>query len=257
MSMKSIFSASIFSALLGLQTDASTQQSEPKQESQADRSVLLLYTKQEYSQVEDYIEATWGKIAGYYHEKESDGIHVDIALIEPAPERDYYTLITIGVGAYKMPVPQDILEDENIYQTPYMELIIHLPKDWDFSDLTDENIYWPIRLLKKSARYPLYENTFIGDGHSLGQEEPYATSVKFSNVLLEYAFADEENLARVRLSDDKTIVFYQLCPIYGDELQYKIENGCDALLEQFEEQGYVYPHVVDPKRKVLCPSAGV
>lgn len=239
---------SMFSALLGLRKDSSTQ-SGHEQDSGADDGKLLLYTEQEYNKVECYIEETWGEIAGVYHEKQSDGIHVDVALIEPTSDRDYWTLVTIGVGALKMPVPQEVLK--NTYQTPYMELLIHLPKEWDFTDITEENTYWPIRLLKRCARYPLYENTYIGDGHSIGQDEPYTTSVKFSNVLLEYAFADEENLARVRLGDDKTVVFYQLCPIHDDELQYKIEHGCDALLEQFEKQGYFYPHVVNPKRKSL------
>ena len=46
----------------------------------------------------------------------------------------------------------------------------------------------------------------------------------------------------------KTINFYEIVPLYPEELQYKIENGADALFELFEEKGIPYK-VLDLNRK--------
>jgi hypothetical protein len=44
--------------------------------------------------------------------------------------------------------------------------------------------------------------------------------------------------------------FYQMLPLYEDEMKYKVEHGAEALLEKFKE---TYPNgefgVLDIKRK--------
>lgn len=47
-----------------------------------------------------------------FHEIVSPDIHIDVAIIEPTPERNYYTLVTMGMGAHRMSVPLS-LEGEN------------------------------------------------------------------------------------------------------------------------------------------------
>ena len=46
----------------------------------------------------------------------------------------------------------------------------------------------------------------------------------------------------------KVINFYEIIPMYPEELQFKMENGADALFEKFEEKGIQY-RVVDINRR--------
>ena len=62
----------------------------------------------------------------------------------PSDERDYYTLVTMGMGAHRMNVPEELAE----YKLERAELAIALPPDWklDEESLKDELWYWPIGL---------------------------------------------------------------------------------------------------------------
>ena len=73
-------------------------------------------------------------------------IHVDICVVPPSEERDYCTLVTMGMGAHRMNVPEELAE----YKLERAELAIALPADWklDQESMKDEKWYWPIRLLK-------------------------------------------------------------------------------------------------------------
>ena len=60
------------------------------------------------------------------HELVSPDIHIDICVIPPRKEHEYYTLVTMGMGAFKMPVP----EDDEYEDLKRAELLVNLPSDW-------------------------------------------------------------------------------------------------------------------------------
>ena len=95
-----------------------------------------------------------------FHEIASPDIHVDICIVPPTEERDYYTLVTMGMGAHRMNVPEELAE----YKLERAELAIALPADWklDQESMKDEKWYWPIRLLKSLARLPIGSDTWLG-----------------------------------------------------------------------------------------------
>ena len=39
-----------------------------------------------------------------------DGFHVYICVVPPSKERDYCTLVTMGMGAHRMNVPEELAE---------------------------------------------------------------------------------------------------------------------------------------------------
>ena len=45
-----------------------------------------------------------------FHEILSPDIHVDIYIMKPTPERNYYVLSTFGMGAHRMNVPEELAE---------------------------------------------------------------------------------------------------------------------------------------------------
>ena len=111
------------------------------------------YTQEEMEAVEEHIAAHFGPVENVFHELVSPDIHVDICVVEPSAERDYYTLVTMGMGAHRMKVPEELAE----YKLERAELAIALPPDWklDEESLKDERWYWPIGLLKVLARLPI------------------------------------------------------------------------------------------------------
>ena len=66
-----------------------------------------LYTEEEMSAVEQHIQKTFGTFERVFHELVSPDIHVDICMVPPVEGRDYYTLVTMGMGAHRMNVPKD------------------------------------------------------------------------------------------------------------------------------------------------------
>ena len=118
------------------------------------------------SAIEQHIKTTFGEFENVFHELVSPDIHVDICLVPPAEERDYYTLVTMGMGAHRMNVPEELAE----YKLERAELAIALPPDWklDEESLKDERWYWPIGLLKALARLPTAGGTRPGLGPTMG-----------------------------------------------------------------------------------------
>ena len=67
-----------------------------------------MYTEKEMQTVEKHIEKYYGKFKEVFHELVSPDIHVDICIIPPAKKRNYYILATLGMGAHKINVPEEL-----------------------------------------------------------------------------------------------------------------------------------------------------
>ena len=91
-----------------------------------------VYTEEQLAMIEDHIEMYFGEIKNVFHELLSPDIHVDISVIAPSPEKNFWTLITTGMGAHKMNVPQ------GAEQLSRAELVVTLPPEWDLQNSTNE-----------------------------------------------------------------------------------------------------------------------
>jgi len=198
-----------------------------------------LYTSEELDAVESHIEKFFGKVEKVFHELYSPDIHCDVELIDPTPERNYYTLVTVGMGAHRMNIPERLLSNG----IDRAELIICLPPDWDFKS-KDDNYTWPLNLIKYLARLPGDNNTWLGYGHTVPTGKLAANTDLSGCILLGIQDAPE-GAAVCALPDAEQILFYQVIPLYEEEMNFKVENGTDALLEYMED----VDHVVDIKRQ--------
>ena len=190
--------------------------------------MVAVYTEKEIKTIESHIEKFFGKYKNVLHEIVSPDIHVDICVIEPTKKRNYYTLVTMGMGAHKMNVPSE-LESDKIDRA---ELLITLPSDWDLQS-SDETAYWVTRWLKVMARLPIEHDTWLGWGHTVPNGEPFAENTKLSGMLVTMPHFFGEKSTSCKLPDKDIVCFYQLIPLYEDEMQFKIDNGAGSLLELF------------------------
>jgi hypothetical protein len=188
-----------------------------------------------------------------FHELISDTVHIDVHIIPPTEEQNFYTLITTGMSDRPMNVPQEAIEVRG--DVRYAELLICLPSDWrlEESDLEHDENYWPIGTLKFLARFPHLYDTWLGSGHTVPNGDPpvpFAENVGFSGVIMvpPVGFGDEFTSVVVR--PDKTVHFYALIPLYQEEMDYKLKYGADALLELLDEIGV--SELLEPNRKNVC-----
>lgn len=202
-----------------------------------------VYTEEEMEAVEGHIEQYFGEVENVFHEIVSPDIHVDICIVPPTEERDYYTLVTMGMGAHRMNVPEELAE----YKLERAELAIALPADWklDRQSMQDERWYWPIRLLKVLARLPIASDTWLGFGHTMDNEEDFAENTKLCAAILTGPQSTEEGGEVGTLPGGEEVNFYQVIPLYRDELEYKMEHDADALLDKMNGISFV----VNPTRQ--------
>jgi hypothetical protein len=201
---------------------------------------LILYSEKDEEEVVECIKEDYGEFQNVLHEVVSTDIHLDLALIPPQEDRDYYTLCTIGAGAYRMEIERDIRTGYHLSE--HSEYIMYLPSDWklDGESLKEEDNYWPIRLLNNTARIPVWNETWFTMGHTVGSEdgEPYSEKYPYNSAILTYPapfVATRED--KCNLSSGKTILFHHVLPITQEELEFKNENGTAALLERIFPEG--------------------
>ena len=202
-----------------------------------DSSASEVYTAQEMEAIEGHIQKYFGKFENVFHELGSPDIHVDICVVPPSENRNYYTLVTMGMGAHRMNVPTELAE----YKLERAELAIALPGNWKLKheDLKNERWYWPIRLLKTLARLPIASDTWLGFGHTMDNEEDFAKDTKLCAAILTGPQDTEDGSEVCILPGGEEVNFYQVLPLYREELEYKMAHDADALLDKMNGISFV------------------
>ena len=170
-----------------------------------------------------------------FDEIESEVIHRDVFFIKANEERPYHILLSCGMSALPMKVPED---EES---SPYAEVVFLLPKEWNlnYESFDDEHNYWPIRLMKELMMLPHPDETWLGFGHTYGHEEDeeFAEGIGFKAVMLAHSMELSEDFTQIEMGDDQVVTIYSLIPLYPEELEFKKQNGTVALLERFDHFG--------------------
>lgn len=198
-----------------------------------------LYEEDELDAVEEHIKEYYGDFPTVFHEIASPDIHCDICIVPPDDERNYYTLLTMGMGAHLMDIPDELSAEENARA----ELLICLPPDWKVGENSEE-WFWPISLLKNLARLPINCDTWLGWGHSVDHRQPFADSTELSGSLLIYPENVEDGAETCVLPNGDTVNFFEVIPIYREEMNFKIDHDTKALLEKMSNVS----HIVDINR---------
>ena len=209
--------------------------------SSAESNEPELYTDDEMSAIEQHINRTFGEFDYVFHELVSPDIHVDICMVPPAEERNYCTLVTMGMGAHLMNVPEELSD----YRLERAELAIALPPEWklDKESMNDERWYWPVRLLKDMARLPILSDTWLGWGHTMDNQKPFSEDTGLCAAILVGLQNVKDDCCFCPLPDGSEVNFYQVIPLYRQELEYKLEHDAGALIEQMEDVDFVvYPN---------------
>lgn len=196
---------------------------------------VYLYKNSELEKIEAFIENEYGHFEEVIHELVSPDIHLDIAIVPPNEYQPYYKLVTMGAGAYKMNVPRELKS----YKLEYAEYVIFLPKEWDIKS-DKEEYYWAIRQLKNIARLPINTDSWLAYGHTITANEDYspvAENTEFNSfVLINSINKNNEIVNPLKIGLFKQINFYQMFPLYREEVDYKMENSLEELINKFSDE---------------------
>lgn len=208
-----------------------------------DDSDLDFYEEDEMDAIEEHIKEYYGDFPTVFHEIASPDIHCDICIVPPSEEKNYYMLITMGMGAHIMDIPDELDPSED----GRAELLICIPPDWKVGENSEE-WFWPIALLKNLARLPINTNSWLGWGHSVDNQTNYADNTELCGSLLLYPENVPDGAESCTLPNGDTVKFYEVLPIYREEMNFKIHNGTKALLEQMRNVS----HILDIDRPNCC-----
>lgn len=181
-----------------------------------------------------------------FHEFVSDLVHIDVHVVPPTPDRNYFTLVTSGMSDMAMSPPEEYAE------YVYAELMMCLPPDWPFNEegSGELEVYWPVELLKFLARFPHEFETWFAESHTVPNGESferYASNTDFCAILFANPKTTPAEFAQLQVDENKTINFLAVIPLYLTEIKLALKDGSDALFELLEANGVT--EVLDLNRK--------
>jgi hypothetical protein len=163
---------------------------------------------------------------------------ITIHVIPASEDRSFITLFTSGMSAKRMKTPRR----SESYQ--FAELFIQLPKDWKYTDLNDPYWNWPITWLRKIARHPHENRTWLGGEMTIIADQdppqPFAKGIPFTSMLLMAEFS-------TMTSKGEHLRFYRLVPLFTEERDLEIRQGLAPLMNAFDREST--PFIVDVHRK--------
>lgn len=186
---------------------------------------FFYYDSDDKKKVYEHVVKYFGEVDTYYSAKEDDLVQADLCIIKPKKNKNYYTIVTIGMGSYKMNVPDD-LEDLNLSR---IELVMYLPATWSFES-SDINFIWPLKLIKQLTTYAKEHSTFLTLSEVINCNRPLAKNTYLQGVTLSFIKNVDKKAAKCILDTDEVVNFYQIIPLYLEEMEYKKEFGHNAFM---------------------------
>ena len=179
----------------------------------------MRYSENERIEIIKFIEENFGKVEEIY-EVGYGNFSLDVAQINPTKEKPYYTIITLGMGEYKM------YNQNNENFSSFAELMISLPPDWNFDD---KNYTWAIDELIQLTYIPFTYFFAYEWGHLENNFEPFSSNTKLSALTILYPEMKKENSGLLKL-ENRNLQFYQIVPLYDEEYTFALKNGMKNLL---------------------------
>ena len=197
---------------------------------------LELYTQVQLKAVKEHIEQCFGPIYLQVEDSQTDHIKCDIDIIKPSENQEgaCQYLVTKGMGAHKMPVPDEF----KALNLDRAELYLALASDWNLES-EEEQENWPITLLSVLSRLPFVYDSWMAQGHiiSFPQDEDYAPGTNYAGAILLNPAQDSSY--GLELDNLGHINFYQVVLLYQEEIDYAEQYSARTLMKLMDKSAYV------------------
>lgn len=194
--------------------------------------------------VEQHLAERVGEAISVFHEILSDRVHIDVHLVPPAGERDFWVLFTTGMSGLPMTLPEAFAAQGH---PAHAELVLLLPQGWfgetGLHDLrlgSEPHVYWPIGFTKLLARLPHDYKTWLSYGHSIPNGDPAAplddsTRCVGAVIVPPLGLLDAPEDWVVHAPDGRTVQLLSPLFVYADELDFKVRHGFDAFADLLDQ----------------------
>ena len=203
---------------------------------------------QNLREITNHIENFFGPNFFVLHEKESALVHIDINVVLPTPDRPCYTLLSSGMSDRFMKVPRGLAK------LALAEVCLCLPKDWPISQKdmgwATSEFFWPIKALLQVARYPHLHETWLAQGHTIGDIErpdPVDPAGRFVGLFLLEPMTFPKGADQLFAESGLEIRYLAIVPLLREELAFKLEHGAQALAGQLSAANVT--ELLDPQRQ--------
>jgi hypothetical protein len=180
-------------------------------------------------QIRSHVERYIGRIDRVFPGDPANGT-ADVLHVKPVDSRPYHTLVTAGMSSLAMPVPPEVTAPHRL------ELMMTLPEGWKpDTDLADERVHWPTRLLQSLSRLPRDDRErWLGWGHTVANgdpPQPYAPHTELCSVIIAPSLLVPIGFYELNI-DSERVAFYSVIPLYREELELQRREGMAVLLEK-------------------------
>ena len=185
-----------------------------------------------------------------FHEIPTLDIHLDVYHIRPR-NSGFEILLTSGMSSIPMNV-SEIQKDSDSYK--FAELMTLIPKGMDFGKMYPSGTKhdWIISMVKQSAKFPHFYDTWVGVGHSIqadAEMKPYSNDTAYCGCLVLPTMTFPKDFQKIG-SPNGTINIYGLFPLYKEELDFKIEKGFNEFIKFLIKNNT--KEIIDFKRVSYC-----
>ena len=215
------------------------ENSEGEEDDEEEEDVFTRPTLQENAELIDrlqhHIDSYFGEpMRAMRYERVADR-PIDILLIPPRVEHDYYTFVTIGVSKWMRET--GVWDEDEVG----LEFLINLPKTWDVSypHFPQDEWHWPVDMLLTAAERAI-EDPESAESIPL----PAKTGFKKAITLHPAVFGFDSFVCQV--PKDDLVEFYQLIPLFEEESDLIEKQDVDAFLDLCHDK---HLEVINPKRQ--------
>ena len=146
---------------------------------------------------------------------------------------DTRVLMTSGLSDFKMQVHEKHLGEE------YAELYMLLPGYWSESSLKEAENEWVFQCLSKTKKHIKESNTWFGHGHTFSFKDLELSLFQVSDetqFIVSNPIQLKPFLPPLK-SEDHTILFLSIIPVFRKEVHFKESRGTFKLMEKFRTYG--------------------
>lgn len=207
----------------------------------------------EMDAITGHIEKCIGPVENVMHEIISDQVHIDILIVEPdkTAGRDFVFLCSMGMSAIGMQVPDPEIP-------AHAEIAMLLPADWPVNmeslQAIGDDVGWPFQWLKVLARMPSEYDTYLGPGHTIptgDPAEPLSPATAFIGFAIFPGSVVSKSFESMK-AGGKKVAFLVAIPLFEEEMNYKLDEGFEALDRRFVESKLPLSKWANPTRTNLC-----
>ncbi len=204
----------------------------------------IRYTDDQRRLIDKHIGEHFGLIGTFFENTDEDRIKLEINVIPASRKNPYVTLITTGAGAHVM---KSVGKRGGKLESR-AEFVLYMPPNWSPENDEDDDI-WAVRLLDLIANFAADDKTWLGWGHTIDYGESFVEQTGFRGIVLLMADAGEESW-HCKLSDKEKVTFYQVVPLFENELKFAVKIGSPILAERINND---IRNAADCDRKPYVP----